>query len=100
MADYELSPAERASLLRACKTLDLLERIDVELSAGVTAEGSMGQVVAHPLLRSLAQLSVVLDAELRSLGLPLPDEAEGRRRSPAAVSAAQQRWRDRRRGSA
>ena len=96
VAGYELSPAEMATLGRACRTADLLARVDVDLAPDITSEGSMGQVRSHPLLRSYVELSQVLDAQLRSLCLPLPDETEGRRRSPAATAAAQQRWRDRR----
>jgi len=89
--DYELSAAELATLARACRTADLLARVDEDLSADITTEGSVGQVRPHPLLRSYVDLSQVLDAQLRSLALPMPDETEGRRRSPAA--AAQARWR-------
>lgn len=99
VAAYELSSAEMATLGRACRTVDLLSRVDEDLSADITSETSMGHVRAHPLLRSYVELSQVLDAQLRSLALPMPDESEGRRRSPAAVAAAQARWRGQR-GSA
>jgi hypothetical protein len=89
---YELSPAELATLSRACRTADLLARVDADLAPDITSEGSMGQVRSHPLLRSYVELSQVLDAQLRSLALPMPDEDIGRRRSPAAVAAAQARW--------
>jgi hypothetical protein len=96
VAGYELSPAELATLGRACRTADLLARVDEDLAGDITSEGSMGQVRSPPLLRSYVELSQVLDAQLRSLCLPLAGEDVGHRRSPAAVAAAQARWRDRR----
>jgi hypothetical protein len=94
---YELSPAELETLRQACHTCDLIEWAQVELeSAPLTVPGSSGQQVSHPLIASLNDLRRVLDQQLVSLSLPMPDEVEGRRRSPAAVRAAQQRWRDQR----
>ncbi len=93
VAASELSPAELATLGRASRTVDLLARVDDDLAADITSEGSMGPVRSHPLLRSYVELSQVLDAQLRSLCLPMPDETAGRRRSPAAVASAQARWR-------
>jgi hypothetical protein len=98
MADYELSAVERMTLEQACRTVDLLGRVDVELTGDVTCEGSMGQVRVHPLLRSRTELCTLLDAQLRGLALPMPDEEAGQRRSPAAVAAAQARWRQGARG--
>ena len=94
---YVLSPAELATLERACRTMDLLERIDAELAAGgVSVEGSMGQIRSHPLIAVQADLSRVLNIQLMSLALPLPDEDVGRRRSPQQREAAQARWRGQR----
>lgn len=96
---YELSPAELAVLGRCCRTVDLLDRIDVALmDSDLTVEGSTGQPKAHPLLAVLADQERVLDALLRALALPMPDEDAGRRRSPAATAAAQARWRAQRHG--
>jgi hypothetical protein len=92
MTGFELDPAEMATLEQACRTVDLLGRIDVELSADVTAEGSMGQVRAHPLLRSRTELCTLLDAQLRSLCLPVGDESEGRYRPLSARATAVRRW--------
>ena len=94
LAVYDLSPAELAILGQACRTADLLTRLDAELDgAGLTAEGSEGQPRPHPLLAASATQRRTLDSLLRSLSLPFPDEAEGRRRSPQQVAAAQARWR-------
>ena len=97
LAVYELSPAEMATLAQAARVVDVLARADAELSgAALTVTGSTGQPKAHPLLAATAEQRRVLDALLRSLALPMEGEAEGHRRSPAAVTAAQARWREQR----
>jgi hypothetical protein len=97
LADYDLSAAEVETLRQACRTVDTLARIDVELmDSDLVVEGHHGQPRAHPLLAASADQRRVLDSLFRSLALPLPDESVGRRRSPAAVAAAQARWRERR----
>jgi hypothetical protein len=91
---YELSPAEAELLRQACRVTDNLARIDAALmDSDVVVEGYSGQPRAHPLLQASADQRRVLDALFRSMALPMPDEAEGRRRSPAAIAAAQARWR-------
>ena len=91
---YELAPAEVELLRQACRVADNLARIDAALAdSDVVVEGYSGQPRAHPLLQASADQRRVLDGLLRSMALPMPDEAEGRRRSPAAVAAAQARWR-------
>ncbi len=97
---YELAPHEAELLRQACRAVDVLARIDAALMDGdVTVEGYNGQPRANPLLAASAEQRRVLDALFRSMALPMPNEAEGRRRSPAAVAAAQARWRAQR-GSA
>jgi hypothetical protein len=91
---YELSPGELAALDRACRTVDLLARVDVVLTAqDLVQETAAGTPKPHPLILSVVQLQSSLSLLLRDLALPMPDEDEGRRRSPAAVAAAQARWR-------
>jgi hypothetical protein len=94
VADYELSALELEILRQCCRTADLLARIDVELmDCGFVVEGRAGQPRPHPLLTESAAQRRVLDVLLRSLNLPMPDEQVGRRRSPSARVAAQERWR-------
>jgi hypothetical protein len=94
---YELSPSETESLRQAARVVDLLERIDAQLVAeDLTVVGSMGQQRSHPLLASAAEQRRVLEGLLNAMALPMPSEVEGKRRSPAALHAAQQRWRERR----
>jgi phage terminase small subunit len=93
LADYELSPAELATLAQACKVVDLLVKIDAALAvADVVSEGAMGQPKSHPLLASAADQRRLLSELLRDLCLPMPFEDEGHRRSPRAAEAAAQRW--------
>jgi hypothetical protein len=94
---YDLSPGELELLRQACRTVDLLERIDDQLSReDLTVAGSRGQQRNHPLLLASTEQRRTLDGLLNALSLPFPYEVEGRRRSPSAVAAAQARWRDRR----
>jgi hypothetical protein len=97
---YDLAPHEAELLRHACHVSDLIGEIDVALARdGLISEGQMGQPVRHPLLQASADQRRLLDALFRSMSLPMPDESTGRRRSPAAVAAAQARWRGQR-GSA
>ena len=94
---YELSPGEVELLRQACRTVDLIERLDIELlDEPLMVRGSTGQPKSHPLLASVAAQRSTLGGLMRDLSLPMPDELVGRRRSPAATAAAQQRWRERR----
>lgn len=96
---YDLAPHEAELLRQACRVADSLARIDAALmDAEPVVEGYAGQPRAHPLLAASADQRRVLDALFRSMALPMPDEAEGRRRSPAAVASAQARWRAQRSG--
>jgi hypothetical protein len=89
---YELSPAELVSLGRACVT-DTLAAIDGEIGEqGLSVRGSRGQVVPNRMIKLRCEIERVLDVQLRSLNLPMPGEAEGHRRSPAAAAAAYTRW--------
>ena len=95
VAAYELSPAETETLRQACHTVEPVAWAQEEVEgAPLTVAGSAtGQTVAHSLLGTLTDLRRVLDQQITSLALPMPDEVEGRRRSPKAIAAAQQRWR-------
>jgi hypothetical protein len=81
-------------LARACRTVDVLDRLDAVLAEDdPIVTGSVGQLRAHPALAATADQQRLLDQLIRGLNLPMPDETEGRRRSPAAREAAQARWR-------
>jgi phage terminase small subunit len=94
LAAYELSPAEEVMLARACRTVDVLDRLDAVLAEDdPIVTGSVGQLRAHPALAAAADQQRLLDQLIRALNLPMPGEQEGRRRSPGAREAAQARWR-------
>lgn len=94
---YELTPAEVELLRQAARIVDLLERIDDQLSReDLTVAGSRGQQRSHPLLFASLEQRKVLEGLMNSMALPLPGEVQGKRRSPSAVASAQARWRDRR----
>jgi hypothetical protein len=96
---YELSPAELVLLRRACVTVDALAALDTEIAGqGLSVRGSRGQVIPNRMLKLRCEVERVLDVQVRSLNLPMPQESEGRRRSPAAREAAQARWRAQRSG--
>jgi hypothetical protein len=91
---YELSPAELETLRQACRTVDMIARLDAVLAVqDPVQETAAGTPKAHPLLASVADQRRVLTGLFRDLSLPMPDEMTGRRRAPAAVAAAQARWR-------
>jgi hypothetical protein len=94
VAAYVLSPTELAMLSRACRSVDALAAVDAEIDGqGLSVRGSRGQVIPNRMLKLRCEMERVLDVQLRSLALPMPDENTGHRRSPAAVAAAQARWR-------
>ena len=83
-------------LAQACRVIDLLERIAQLVAEDLTVAGSRGQERAHPLLAAAVEQRRALESLTNALSLPMPNEIEGRRRSPAATAAAQARWRERR----
>ncbi|MFI2841696.1 P27 family phage terminase small subunit [Mycolicibacterium sp. PDY-3] len=49
--DVTEEPHKRRILLDACKTADLIERLDTAMAGeSLTSKGSMGQLVIHPLI--------------------------------------------------
>ena len=97
VGSYELSPGEVELLRQACVTVDLLARIDDQLSReDLTVAGSRGQQRAHPLVSASMEQRRVLAGLMSEMALPFPNESEGRKRSLAAVKAAQARLRERR----
>ena len=95
-SEMVLRPDEVLVLEHACRTVDLLARIDEALTdAPLTVKGSMGQLVEHPLVsesraqratlaRLLAQLKLIDDEERVAV--------QSQRRTRSARAAAQARW--------
>lgn len=93
LAEYRLSSGELAILARAAHCADRLAAIDAELAgADLVIEGSTGSPRPNPLLASADSAERTFDTLIRALALPLPDEKEGKRRSPTAAMAARTRW--------
>jgi hypothetical protein len=90
---YELSPSELAILERACRVLDRLERIDfIAARSAPAVKGSRDNLRPNPVYQQAIEHEKAFDMLVRSLALPMPDEAEGFRRSPDQRAKAQKRW--------
>jgi hypothetical protein len=94
LADYELTTPETELLRQACQVADLIARLEAQLAADdLVVPGSRGQPAVNPPVDRLTTQHRVLEPLIRSMQLPFPDEDVGKRRSPAAVAAAQDRRR-------
>ncbi|GAB2624424.1 hypothetical protein GCM10009696_32700 [Kocuria himachalensis] len=69
--DYELSPAEEAVLIEACRVMDTLDRLESEAADQPLTETSPQGRVVNPLLREARMQRQTLDRLVRSLGIPL-----------------------------
>ena len=90
-SQYELRPDETRTLEDACREADLIERLEDELrEAPLMVAGSMGQLVASPLVSEVRQHRATLGQLLRSL--KLPDDSGETDVSSSARKAARARW--------
>ena len=97
---YDLRPDELRTLEDSCRECDLIDQMEAEQKGKPkTGKGSMGQVVAAPLISELRQHRATLTAMLRSLKLPEVDAgalaAEAERKageSERKRAAAVSRW--------
>ena len=95
---YTLRPDELVWLEQACRAQDRIAEMREERGSRLTAKGSMGQLIAHPLLQEERAHEAQIAALLARL--KLPDLAEGgaqgtgaeKPRSVQARKAAQSRW--------
>lgn len=96
---YGLNPAELLLLDEAVAHADALKRINAQVSeAPLLTEGSTGQAVENPLLRSQRAHAAQLARLIESLNLPRRDEESGMSAtSRAAQVAARARWAQRKR---
>ncbi|WP_439377840.1 hypothetical protein [Amycolatopsis lexingtonensis] len=100
--EWDLRPDELRILGDAAREADIIERLEKGLeTAPLTAQGSMGQEVIHPLFAEIRQHRSTLAALLRQLKLTEPDEEAGAgstgpvkpmTRTESAKKAAQARW--------
>lgn len=92
---FELRVDELRVLGDACRTVDLIERMEEAMKdAPLVVTGSQGQPVANPLVQELRQYRSLVARLLASLKLPDEDEGrDARDRSSHARHAALMRWR-------
>jgi hypothetical protein len=91
---YDLRADELRLLEDACREIDIIERLEVEFrGADTMVKGSMGQLVASPLLQELRQHRAVVARLLGQLKLPDEDaERAPESASDKARRAANTRW--------
>lgn len=93
---YELRPDEVRILIDACREADIIERLESELiDAELMVKGSMGQLVASPLVSEVRQHRATLAGLLGKLKIPDSPAGAARKRavvSQNAVKAARARW--------
>lgn len=76
VADFDLDEHELQQLREACRTTDLLDRLQTVLDdEGVMAESSQG-VRVHPAAVELRQQRVVLARLLAALNIPSEDDEQ------------------------
>jgi hypothetical protein len=94
VGDFDLSDAELAVLVEACRTLDDLDRLaDVVAALGPMVTGSAGQPVVNPALTEARGQRAILHRLVSALQLPDPENKP----MPTAAStrghkAAAARW--------
>lgn len=91
---YDLRPDELVWLEQACRAQDRIQEMEAERDGRLTAKGSMGQLIAHPLLQEVRTHEAQIAGLLARLKLPdLAGENAGEKpRSTQARKAAQSRW--------
>lgn len=92
-ADYVFRADELVVLEKACRAMDRVVAMEAELGGAVTATGSMGQVVVHPLIPEIRTHEAQIKTLLQSLKLPDTEAGAAEEpRSSRARAAAQSRW--------
>ncbi len=93
---YELRPDERRILADACREADIIERLEDELAVSeLMVTGSMGQMVASPLVSEVRQHRATLKTLLAALKIPDSPAGEARKKtvvSEKARAAVRARW--------
>ncbi len=92
---YVLRPDELFTLEDACRISDMIDTLTkdwVDLKRPTTAEGSMGQLIIHPLVDKLADHRMKRSTLLAKLKLPDELAAGAAERGVQQRDAAQSRW--------
>lgn len=94
VAVYDLRPDELSTLEDACRLSDMIDALDKAWASEgkpLTTQGSMGQLVTHPMISEIRTHRMARNALWRQLKLPdKPNEASGVANQQRA--AAQSRW--------
>lgn len=94
-SSYDLRADELRLLEQACKTLDMIARLEsawFELGCPMVSTGSMGQEVIHPLIGELRSQRAAFERHRSALKLPDEDDAPVEDASSKARRAAVARW--------
>lgn len=86
---YELRADELVTLEAACRASDRIVAMEAERAGAVTATGSMGQLVVHPLVAEIRAHEAQVAGLLAKLKLP---EDSGGAKVSQQRAAAQSRW--------
>lgn len=89
---YTLRPDELATLEDACRITDMIDSLDAAWAQDgrpMTAKGSMGQLIIHPLIGEIRTQRMARNALWRQLKLP---DLDGAAPANQQRSAAQSRW--------
>ncbi|OJY42227.1 MAG: hypothetical protein BGP03_10190 [Pseudonocardia sp. 73-21] len=74
-AEIELNPSELEQLRAACRAADMVAELTAALvGEPMTARGSMGQLITHPLIQERRMWDAQLGTLLR--GLKIPDKPD------------------------
>jgi len=97
LAEFVPNAAELALLEQLCLTVDELAEMKADLSEmGLVVMGSRNQPRTNPLIPVIAAHRKLVDQLVTALGVPLPGESVGRRRSAAAKQSIDTRNRQER----
>lgn len=98
LAEFDLNAAEKLELEVLCQTMDdRQDARDVVTEMGMIVDGAAGQPRVNPLVPQIVNLGKLIDQLVIALGLPLPADTKGQRRSPLAKLAAGNRQATRKR---
>jgi len=104
LAAHDLQCHDLRILEDSCHEVDLIDRLSRELADSPSmVKGSMGQLVASPLVSEVRQHRATLNTLLRGLKLPADDSGavnEARERTEKALTAARAKWNTRKGGAA
>ncbi len=92
--EFQLRADEAEVLEDACRTLDIVVRMEAELAVGpLWVRGSQGQEVANPISSELRQHRALFIRQMGALHLPVDEDDAAGRRTMMARELGKARWR-------